>query len=220
MDRGSRTVVVGDVHGCIHELRDLLAKCEFRKGTDRLVFVGDLVGKGPDSAAVVQLALDHGAETVRGNHDHNVLTYAWGQPQFPNEDHEQVSRTLSEEQVAYLASTPFHLDLPDHNVLVVHGGLLPGSDPSDMKPNDLMNMRNVLDDGSPYRFIDKGTPWAELWQGPRHVVFGHDALRMLQRYPHATGLDTGCCYGYELTALVLPRHRLVTVPARRAWAPV
>ena len=94
--------------------------------------------------------------------------------------------------------------------MVVHGGLVPGIPLEQQTRDHLLNLRSITAEGRPSKRID-GAPWASLWQGPEHVVFGHDAVRGLQRHPFATGLDTGCVYGRELTALVLPAGEIVSV---------
>lgn len=48
-----RLIIVGDVHGCIDELLQLLAKVSFQAEEDNLVFSGDLVNKGPGSIEVI-----------------------------------------------------------------------------------------------------------------------------------------------------------------------
>lgn len=50
--RPGRLVIVGDVHGCAHELRGLLLKVGFDRRADNLLLVGDLVNKGPRSREV------------------------------------------------------------------------------------------------------------------------------------------------------------------------
>ena len=58
-------------------------------------------------------------------------------------------------------------------------------------------------------------PWAQEWRGPPMVIFGHDARRGLQFHDWAIGLDTGACYGKELTGIILPHRKLVNVPSKQ-----
>lgn len=71
--RTKRLVIVGDVHGQKASLEELLGKIHFDKAQDHLILVGDLINKGPDSAGVVDLAIELGAHAVRGNHEDRVL---------------------------------------------------------------------------------------------------------------------------------------------------
>ena len=72
--RQPRVIAIGDVHGCLDELQALLRRCDYRPG-DLVVFLGDLVSKGPDSLSVVQMAREIGAIGVRGNHDFEVIRW-------------------------------------------------------------------------------------------------------------------------------------------------
>jgi predicted phosphodiesterase len=216
----SRTLFIGDVHGCAEELEELLRECGYREGEDRVVLVGDLVAKGPDSAGVVRRAREGGMLAVRGNHDAHVLRWHWGrmrEGKKPKPEHQQVLDTLTDEDWAYLESLPLHLHLPELNVRVVHGGLVPGVPLAEQRPELLLNLRSITPEGAPSKKLDAGVPWASLWPGPELVIFGHDALRGLQQHPHAIGLDTGCVYGRRLTAYALPEARFYSVPAKRVY---
>ena len=208
-----RTFVVGDVHGCLGELEALL-KVAGVTADDSLIFVGDLVAKGPDSQGVVQLARERKALAVLGNHDDAVLNAR--EKTDVNRHHVQVAQSLATADWQYLERLPLWVDLPDENALVVHAGLLPKVSLDQQPRHLLLNMRSIRDDGTGSTRIE-AHPWATRWPGPRFVVFGHDAVRGLQQERYATGLDTGCVYGKELTGLWLMERRLVSVKAQRVW---
>lgn len=210
----SRIFVVGDVHGCREELEALLEKAELTRG-DQLVLAGDLVARGPDSQGVVQLARERGALAVLGNHDAHLLDVRLGRP--AKEKHLALAKAMSRRDWEYLEGLPLYLDFPELDVLVVHAGLMPGVALEAQRRRHLLNLRSIDPNGEPSTRVDGGAPWASCWKGPRKVLFGHDALRGLQRHSHALGLDTGCVYGHQLTGVWLPEEVVVQVAALKAW---
>jgi hypothetical protein len=71
----ARLLIIGDVHGMLDQLEALLSKADHStsRGDRVILFVGDLVNKGPKSSGVVQYAMDINATSVRGNHEDKVL---------------------------------------------------------------------------------------------------------------------------------------------------
>jgi hypothetical protein len=233
-----RTIIVGDIHGCAREFDDLLALVAHRPRVDRLVLVGDLVARGPSSRAVVERARELACEGVRGNHDEKVLSW-WrvasrkGRRDADrsvrlSERHRAVVESLRDKDFAWLATLPLTLSLDVHNLTVVHAGVDPRREPATCDEETLLTVRSIDERGEPSRKL-LDVSWASRWRGPRHLVFGHDARRNLQLEAYATGLDTGCCYGRTLTAMVLAegqrvpddlalrRALLVSVPAREPY---
>jgi hypothetical protein len=234
----SRTVIVGDVHGCARELDALLDRIAFSLG-DRLVFVGDLIARGPDSLGVLDIARTTGAVIVRGNHEEKILSWRakkqshlrgiGKRPDPLGRTHARVARSLRPIDWTLLATSPCFYDLPEHGARVVHAGILPNVPFEDQKRQTLMRIRNVSARGE---WLEKGNGGSELWgklyAGPPHIVFGHNAMPDPQLHRWATGIDTACVYGGRLTAMVLdegqriPRGRdalgvLVSQPAARVY---
>jgi predicted phosphodiesterase len=220
-----RTIVVGDVHGCLDELKALLRECGVARG-ERVVLAGDLVAKGPDSRGVVQFVREIGALAVMGNHDSYALEVKrkrqLGDIKRPRA---WLLDKLDESDWAFLASLPAFRRLGRESedgpeAVVVHAGLVPGIPLEEQQQEHLRNLRSLAEGSVPTSRLLMHWPWAAAWKGPEHIVFGHDAVRGLQKYPLATGLDTGCVYGRHLTALELPSGRFYKVAARRRYAAV
>ena len=221
-----RTVIVGDVHGCRRELEQLLDRLAFAAG-DRLVFVGDLIARGPDSLGVLDVVRRTGALVVRGNHEQKLLSWKEARvARLRGEDarevklapiHAKLAPALRPVDWSLFETSVLWLDFPEHGIRVVHAGVQPGVPIDRMKPSTLMRIRTVHDDGHPSH-ADGAVLWGARYTGPPHVVFGHNAAPGLQLHRWATGLDTGCVYGGRLTALVLGERQRVPMAfaARRA----
>lgn len=218
-----RTIIVGDVHGCRAELEGLLARVAFAAG-DRLIFVGDLVARGPDSIGVLDIARRTGALIVRGNHEQKLIAWKEGDGRDSlGETHLEVVRNMRDVDWTLLETAPLYLDLPEHELRIVHAGLMPGVAMEAQDRNVLLNVRSVEVKGKGRQL------WGSVYDGPPHVLFGHNAVEGLQLHTWATGLDTGCVYGRALTAMVLGpsekvpvawndrRKKLVSQPAARVY---
>mmetsp|Transcript_130713 Transcript_130713/g.279531 ORF Transcript_130713/g.279531 Transcript_130713/m.279531 type:complete len:302 (-) Transcript_130713:141-1046(-) len=231
---GGRLIIVGDVHGCASELQQLLDAEKFDSRADTVVLVGDLVNKGPDSGEVLRIARACGALAVRGNHDDELLE-AWhcvGRFARGLEGYKQNALfQVSAEDIRWLQELPLTLSFPWLSLVVVHAGLVPGAPLERQTFKDLLWLRDVRlagqgDSGSWVGMANSeegSLQWASMWKGPEHVVFGHDARRKLQNHKFATGLDSGCCYGFHLSALVVDpddfsQRRLVQVPAMKMYS--
>jgi hypothetical protein len=221
-----RTILIGDVHGCASELGSLLERVRFGPG-DRIVLVGDLVARGPDSRGVLAIAREAGAQSVLGNHEEKLLTWRRGESPLGAE-HAQVASSLSDEDWRLLEGMPLRIDLPEHGALVVHAGVIPGQPVEDTPPEALLRMRTLDAAGRWSAARDAGPLWGSLYDGPAHVFFGHNARESLQLWPWATGLDTACVYGGRLSAFVLDagepaprgeaaRSRITSVAAMRKY---
>ena len=232
-----RTIIVGDVHGCRAELEALLSRVGLKSG-DRLIFVGDLLARGPDSLGVLDIARQTGAIVVRGNHEQKLLDWRDARAnRVPlGLTHAKLALSLRPVDWKILATSKLFVDLPEHGVRIVHAGLVPGVAIEAQAALTLLHIRTVRVEahqvgGKPS--VARTVLWGATYTGPPHVVFGHNAAPGLQLHTWATGLDTGCVYGGSLTALVLQHNQkvprvvaarralLVSEPAQRVWfAPV
>lgn len=94
-DLKKHIIVVGDVHGCLDELKQLLDKYMGCENDCTVILVGDLVNKGPSSAETVAYVRTAGLLCVRGNHDDTALSHALGTSLRVRDDSYNYVDTLS-----------------------------------------------------------------------------------------------------------------------------
>ncbi|XP_074593441.1 bis(5'-nucleosyl)-tetraphosphatase PrpE [asymmetrical]-like [Brevipalpus obovatus] len=228
IDRFDEILVIGDVHGCFDELRECLNTVHANTTTKILkIFVGDLINKGEKSKEVLNYVMNEGKNecfSIRGNHEEKVLR-EYGKHHEDKKYTQYYSwiKDITTEEIEFISSLPYTIRLPTLNVIIVHAGLIPKLSLDQNQPFEMVNMRNVMiENGNMTASRDHkvGESWASKWTGPDHVYFGHDARRKFQRHQFATGLDTGCVYGGQLTSVFIKGPRkgnIITVKAKKVY---
>ena len=228
--------IIGDVHGCDAELVALMERLGHpidparpHPEGRRLLFVGDLVDRGPATPAVV-LRVKRLVEAgrglgVAGNHDIRLAEALQGESVEPGHGLEaslgQIaaeSAAVREEVATFLAGLPGHLVLDDGRLVVAHAGLEEihhGSDASAAR-------EAAIHGAYTGNFDDRAMPvrddWASRYRGAAAVVQGHTPVAEVEWLNNTICIDTGCVYGDRLTALRWPERELVSVPAMACHA--
>jgi len=191
VDGHSDIYVVGDVHGSHATFDELLTTLELA-ADDLVVFVGDLVRKGPDSPGVLDRVRDDPRlVSVRGNNEQKIVRG------------DEAPDWLRDGDRAYLASLPLAISFGD--ALVVHGGVDPERALERHTAEELLTMR------APHGNGYDGPFWYDDYDGPHRVFFGHTVHDDPMKREHAVGLDTGCVYGGTLTAYDYRTDEFVTI---------
>jgi len=231
--------VIGDVHGCRAELELLLAgELGYVLERDasgqavgaahpegrRVVFLGDLVDRGPDTPGVLRLVMGMVAAgqalCVMGNHEAKLLRALRGRNVKVNhglaESLDQLAvqpESFTASAVAFLDGLVSHYVLDGGRLVVSHAGLIEryqGRASGRVREFCLYGQTTGETDeyGLPVRY-----PWAEEYRGKAMVLYGHTPVPAAEWLNNTLCLDTGCVFGGCLTALKYPERTVVSVPA-------
>eukprot|EP00984_Skeletonema_dohrnii_P012080 scaffold4862_cov144-Skeletonema_dohrnii-CCMP3373.AAC.2 len=224
-------LIIGDVHGCLAELKLLIQKA-IHQHNQAQHFV-------PLYLLVIwQQQKYRNVFTVRGNHDDRALAAALVDEECARKSrYDWVKKGLSDEDIEWMAELPYTITIPSRllqhpqvsgsktkqdqeDVIVVHAGLLPNVSLVDQDTRTMTTIRDLISIPDEVDGKETKENIAKAWKGPELVIFGHDAKRGLQQEEYAIGLDTGCVYGKQLTGIILPERKIVSVDASEVYSPI
>lgn len=220
-----RTIVVGDLHGCYDETVELLDRCQ-ATSSDRIIFVGDIIDRGPKPRECIELVKKH--ESVMGNHEliHVNLHNMRSAGMFPK-CHQSIAETagiLDDADINWFKSLPKYIEIGDEkNSAVVHAGAWNDIPLRDQPVELLSDIRYINPTSGTRRSVFPSRVagdaswrfWSTFWSGPERLIFGHSVLTDPLVTDRAVGIDGGCCFGLELWAYIIPDDKVVRVKSRQ-----
>ena len=226
--------IIGDIHGCRSELEKLLDELGYDNANRRhpdgrkVVFLGDLVDRGPDIPGVLRIAMEMveagNAICVPGNHEIKLLRKLRGRDVQITHGLAESLQQLEREPAEFVEGTKKFIDglvshyvLDDGRLVVAHAGMkasMQGRGSGKVRAFALFGETTGETDefGLPVRYN-----WAAEYRGNAHVVYGHTPVPAPEWLNRTINIDTGCVFGGKLTALRYPEKELVSVPAERTW---
>src|SRR5262245_9314070 len=231
--------IIGDLHGCFDELRELLTRLGYEIAEDgaysvrapegrKAVFLGDLVDRGPKITETLKLVMsmvESGAALcVPGNHDVKLMRKLRGKNvKITHGLAESLTQLEAEPEEFKTRVADFIDGLVSHYVLdggalvVAHAGMkesLQGRASGKVRDFALFGETTGETDeyGLPVRYN-----WAAEYRGKAMVVYGHTPVLEPEWLNRTINVDTGCVFGGKLTALRYPEKELVSAPARRVY---
>ena len=121
------TYAIGDLQGCHQKLLELLERIRIEHADAKLIFVGDLVNRGPDSLGTLRRvrSLGEDARMILGNHDLHLLAVSQGiRKAHPTDTIDDILTAPDRDELLdWLRTQP--LALFEHDHLFVHAGVLP-----------------------------------------------------------------------------------------------
>ncbi|MDX2078254.1 MAG: metallophosphoesterase [bacterium] len=213
----SRTFVIGDIHGCYAELQDLLDKAGI--GTDdRVISIGDMINRGPDSRRVLDFFwhnVSPNVSSIMGNHEFKHVRAYKGEllPPLSMLHTRWQLDELYHGAIKYMSGLPRSMVLDD--ALLVHAFFEPNVTLENQQGRVLIGTMGAAS----YLQKTYERPWYTYYEGEKPIIVGHKDLSTIGEpfnYNNRVfGLDTGCVYGGKLTGIWLPSFEFVSVPARR-----
>ena len=120
---------VGDLQGCLSELKSLLSQVNFHSSNDQLWLVGDLVARGPHSLETLRFVMSLGSsvKVVLGNHDLHLLATHAGHQKVNTKDRldDLLAADDVNELMNWLAQQPLIRKLPNEETYMSHAGISP-----------------------------------------------------------------------------------------------
>ncbi len=235
--------VIGDVHGCLDEMLDLLQLLGYRDGSvdglegyvhpdqRQVVFLGDLGDRGPHSGSVFRLAMamvEHGrALYTPGNHCNKLMRYLQGHKVQQNEGLAGTISDVEEMELdeggfkkrlrLFIEDAPPYLWLCNGKMVVAHAGIK-----SEMigEETDAVRRMCLYGDITGQKNPD-GTPvrldWAQSYHGRAAIIYGHTPTAGPMWVNDTANIDQGCVFGGWLTAMRWPEREVMQVRARQAY---